>query len=225
MSTKQVRCIAMLTAPRYVATWPMRLMENVFRELGITFRVSGGVFYQQCMQDMFEDALKNEVDVIITVDMDSVFSASHVKRLLRRLVEDDSIDALASLQSRRGIARPLFSIETDANVGEAVEIQFDGKPLQVKTAHFGLTAIKANRLRDVCKPWFICQPGADGSYGDDRIEADIWFWKQWERAGKSVFIDSSVRIGHMEEMVSFYDEKCEHQVMYPKDFKAVYCAN
>ena len=114
---------------------------------------------------------------------------------------------------------PLLSVHTEAKNGETIQIQFEGKPLKVRTAHFGLTVIKLDRLRDVPKPWFYSQPSADGTWGEDRIEDDIWFWKQWEKAGRSVYIDSSVSIGHLEELVSCFDEQGQHQVRYPSDWK------
>ena len=42
--------------------------------------------------------------IILTIDGDSVFKKEHVQRLLNLIVQEDKIDALASLQLRRGKA-------------------------------------------------------------------------------------------------------------------------
>lgn len=209
----------MLTAPRYVATWPTRIIQNAFMRAGVPFQISQGVFYQQCMQQMFEDACRDDIEIIITCDMDSIFAEKHIKWLLSNLVNNEHIDALAALQSRRGMANPLLSVETDAKVGDSIAVNFEGAPLKVKTAHFGLTALRVSKLRDMPKPWFLCQPQDDGSYGDLRVDADIFFWKAWEQQGNSLYVDSSVSIGHMEEMISGFDEKGNHAFWYPKDYQ------
>jgi hypothetical protein len=219
VSTK-AKCIGMLTAPRYVATWPTRVIQNAFARVGIPLKISGGVFYQQCMQQMFEESCNDGTEVVITCDMDSIFADKHIFWLLDNLLKHEHIDALAALQSRRGMANPLLSVETDAKVGDSIAINFEGEPLKVKTAHFGLTALRVDKLRDMPKPWFMCMPDENGSYGDKRVEADIFFWKEWEKHGNTVYVDSSVSIGHMEEMVSGFDDNGEHCFWYPQDYRS-----
>ena len=218
METKK-KIVGMMTTGRYVCSRPFSTIFTAFNQAGISLINSGGVFYGQCMQRMFESAVEEGVDLIVTVDSDSLFTVSQLQNIISNAVADDSIDALAALQSRRGFPNPLFSIETDAKVGEEIRVEFEGKPLRVKTAHFGLTVIKVDKLKDVPKPWFFSKPSEDGSWGDDRIDDDIWFWKQWESAGNSVFIDSSVSIGHLEELVSCFDSNGVHRVMYPQDWR------
>lgn len=219
MDTK-VKAIGIMTCPRYVANWPQNLIRSAFNHNGISILNSGGVFYGQCMQNMLEQVYEQGVDVVISVDSDSLFSPKQLETIIQNCVNDPEIDALAALQCRRGMPNALLSVEVEDKTAETIDIEFQGKPLQVKTAHFGLTVIKVAKLKDVPKPWFFSQPGPDGSWGDDHIDDDIWFWRQWEKAGNSVYIDSSVRIGHLEEFVSCFDEDGKHQVQYPKDWKA-----
>ena len=219
METK-VKAIGLMTCPRYVANWPQNLIRSAFNNQGISILNSGGVFYGQCMQNMLEQVERQGVDIAIAVDSDSLFSATQLKTIIENCVNDPEIDALAALQCRRGMANPILSVDTTNKVGEPIQINFEGKPLRVKTAHFGLTVFKIPKLKDVPKPWFFAQPNADGSWGEDRVDDDIWFWKQWEKAGNSVYIDSSVSIGHLEELVSCFDSEGKHQVQYPKDWKA-----
>lgn len=218
METK-VKAIGIMTCPRYVANWPQNLIRSAFNNQGISILNSGGVFYGQCMQNMLEQVYAQGIDIAISVDSDSLFTPKQLETIIQNCVNNPEIDALAALQCRRGMANPILSVDTASKVGEPIQIQFEGKPLKVKTAHFGLTVIKLAKLKDVPKPWFFSQPGEDGSWGDDHIDDDIWFWKQWEKAGNSLYVDSSVSIGHLEELVSCFDSEGNHQVQYPKDWK------
>ena len=218
MESREVKICCLKTVPRYVANWPTNIINSAFNANGIPIVTSGGVFYGQCMQRMLEEAIAQGIDIAITVDFDSVFRPDQVKRLIDVAVNNDHIDALAALQSRRGAPNPLFNPDGEFEVGKVCQVEFKGEPLKVSTAHFGLTAIKLDRLKDVPKPWFYSKPGATGEWNEDRIEDDIWFWRQWANAGRSVYVDSSVSIGHMEEMVSVYDENGNHQMKYPNEW-------
>jgi hypothetical protein len=218
MDTKEVKVCGLKTVPRYIANWPTNIINSAFNANNIPLVTSGGVFYGQCMQRMMEDAIEKGVDIVVTVDFDSVFRPDQLKLLIQTISNSDHIDALAALQSRRGAPHPLFNPDGEYELGKEVQVEFKGEPLRVSTAHFGLTAIKLDRLKDVPKPWFCSKAGDDGTWGDGRIDDDIWFWKQWASAGRSVYVDSSVSIGHMEEMVSMYDSEGQHVIRYPNDW-------
>ena len=218
----EVKVSGLLTSPRYTATWATGCIHRAFHEAGIKLIVSGGVFYQQAMQQMLENAYKDNLDAVICVDMDSIFSAKHITRLLSRCFSDSSIDALASLQARRGMINPLMSVDHNAKPGETLEIKINGDPIKVRTAHFGLTVIKIKSLEGVAKPWFLHKPDENGEYGDGRVDADIWFWRQWENASRSVYVDPTVSIGHQEEMVSYYDDDMNHCTTYPTEYRKAF---
>jgi hypothetical protein len=110
------------------------------------------------------------------------------------------IDALAALQVRRNGENPLMTC------GKSTGIQTDFTPILVTTAHFGLTLIRTSDLRDVAKPWFKSEPDEQGEWGSDRMDDDIWFWHQWRASGKNIYVDPKVRIGHVEETVSYFGE-------------------
>jgi hypothetical protein len=209
----EVRVCGIMTCPRYSLTLTRNYIDRAFKAAGIPLRIKTGVFYGQCMQSMLNDCLNDGADFAVTVDFDSLFGAHHIKRLLSVIAANPHIDALASFQARRGMKYPLFTV-----AGQGA-VQFEGAPLQVTTAHFGLTAIRLKSLEDVAKPWFQGQPGPEtGEYDETRIDDDIWFWRQWQAAGKSVYVDSGCRIGHVEEMVAYYTPEGEHSFAYPQDF-------
>jgi len=219
---KQIKISAFMTAPRYENTWTRNYIEIALRQAGIPLAVSGGVFYGQCMQMMFERAIEEGVDVGLTVDFDSVFTKNHIDLLLSRLCFNDNIDAVASMQCRRGGKTPL------ASTGEHKRVDTDGEPIKVRTAHFGLTAIDMHKLKDVPKPWFWSQPDEKGEWTDNKTDDDIWFWRQWEKAGNSVYLDTTCRIGHLEEVVThFVEVDGEYQAIhsYPKDWVGQHASN
>lgn len=210
--TRPVKITGCMTAPRYINCYCRNIIDAAFRKTGIPLQVSGGVFYGQCMQKMLEDSIAAGVDVAVTVDGDSVFTAADLMQVIQTLVNTDA-DAVSSFQARRGDAVPLLSLRE----GNSVEI--GDEPIKVATAHFGLTAIDLRKLANVPKPWFICTADANGEFGDGRTDDDIHFWRQWEKAGNSLYLDPRVRIGHLEEMVVVHDaETFKPKHVYPSQW-------
>lgn len=207
-----VKVQAVMTAPRSEITWCRNQIELAMGGLGIPLSVSGGVYYGQCMQMMLEDAIDQGVEYAITIDGDSVFTKDQVHHLISVAVQED-MDALCAMQLRRGRPHMLGH-----RFGET-QATFSGYPIQVDTAHFGLTVLNLKKLSGVEKPWFFCQPDENGGWRGNKIDSDIWFWCQWKKAGLKCFIDCSCRIGHVEEMVATYDDDFKPVHMYPKEWK------
>jgi hypothetical protein len=205
---------AFMTAPRYECVWARNKIDAALKGAGVPLSVSGGVFYGQCMQRMLEQAIDNGIDYAVTVDFDSVFRTEDVRRLLSVIDSRDDIDALTAVQCRRSMKYPLFTIK-----GEK-QVEFDGSPVRVDTAHFGLTVIKLARLKDIPKPWFWCKPNADGRWEDDKIDDDIYFWHQWKEHGRTVWVDPTASIGHLEEVITqFNRETGEHEFVYQNEWQ------
>lgn len=210
----EYKVLALMTAPRYSNTWARNAIERALRGAfgGIHIAVSGGVFYGQCMQNMLEDAVAKGVELAITVDFDSIFNRTHVEKLIETLAANDHIDALAAMQCRRGADFPLCTQWNNTT------IEYKGEPIECSTAHFGLTAIRLEKLKHVAKPWFWQQPNEVGEWNGDKTDDDIWFWKQWREAGNSIYVDPGNCIGHLEEMISIYDDNLKMHHIYPKDW-------
>lgn len=209
--TQTIRLAAYLTLPRYEAVASRSLIEVALRQLKIDLTTSQGVFWGQCMQRMFEKAVADGIDWILSIDSDSLFTAAQLSLLMDTLASNPHIDALAALQCRRGSPYPLLT--TGSNVEDQI-VEVSNQPVKVTTAHFGLTLIRVDALREVPKPWFCAKPCDDGTWGDERMDDDIWFWHQWRLAGKSIYVAPSVSIGHLEETVVQFNEKMEPEHMY-----------
>lgn len=195
----KVKVRAIIGMPRigWNDTW--QSIIDAMHKLGIPIETHQGCFWWQNMQQGLNRALRDGIDWIVTLDYDSMILPHHVERLLQILGNRPDIDAIAALQMRRGAETPLFS--TGKTLAE-----FDGQPYRVNTAHFGLTAIRVQKLATIPKPWLIDQPDANGDFGGDHTDADITFWKKWTAAGNNIYVAPDVRIGHLELLVSEFDE-------------------
>ena len=174
-----------------------------------------GAFWGQCMQRALNDAVAKGVDWVLTLDYDTLFTQQHVDEMLGIMGNNPHIDALAALQARRAGDTPLMTVygKTGLDLDEALS------PIKVTTAHFGLTLIRTEALLKVAKPWFKAEPDADGEWGDDRLDDDIWFWHQWRLAGNSIYVAPSVRVGHMQTMVSQFDENMDCQLYNASEWR------
>ena len=206
-----IRLGAYLTLPRYEAVASRSLIEQALRALKIELTTSQGVFWGQCMQRMFDKAVNDGIDWILSLDSDSLFTPEQLSLLMDTLASNPHIDALAALQCRRGSPYPLLTTGTGEE-GQVVEVS--NQPMKVTTAHFGLTLIRVDSLRKTPKPWFFAQPSDDGNWDDTRMDDDIWFWHQWRLAGNTLYVAPSVSIGHLEETVVQFNDKMEPEHMY-----------
>ncbi len=69
------------------------------------------------------------------------------------------------------------------------------------------------------KPWFLPVPAANGGWGEGRLDDDIYFWGKWRDAGNTLFVHTGCKIGHVEEMVSDYDDKGQVNHRYLSEWR------
>jgi hypothetical protein len=198
----EVGVSAVMSTPR------LGFMDNMFSaiealpKLGVTLRRCTGAYWGQCLERAIEEALREDApDVILTLDYDSVFTREDAGMLLQLMCCYPGADAIAAVQAGRGaVGGRLFTIRgaNGANLKGVPADYFAGDLARVSTAHFGLTAIRAEKLRALPKPWFHDAPAPDGSWNEGRSDADIEFWRKWEEAGNGLFLANRVAIGHLE---------------------------
>lgn len=172
--------------------------------LGIRLRRNGGAFWGQALTRSFEMALETDKpDAILTLDYDSIFTKTHVARLIELMMANPHADAIAALQSSRHLPTALFTVlDADGKARGRVPIaEFEPDLTRINSAHFGLTLIRANKLKELPRPWFMPTPDKDGRWVDEgKIDEDIGFWKAWREAGNTLFLANRVTIGHLEVM-------------------------
>lgn len=202
-------------------------MDNFFAAfqalvpLGIKLRKTGGAFWGQCLTRAFEGALAEEdPEWILAIDYDTVYQRRDVEDLIVLAMAHPEADAIAPLQQSRSKESPLMYIEDASGKprGQISHEELSQPLLPVTTAHFGLTLIRADKLRALEKPWFHSVPDAQGSWGEGRIDDDIWFWHQWRRAGHKLAVATRVVVGHAELMLRWPDESMQPTHQLPSDY-------
>jgi len=93
--------------------------------------------------------------------------------------------------------------------------EFEPDLTPIETGHFGMTLIKLKALQDIPKPWLWSQPGLSGDWDDDKIDADIYFWKKWREHNKTIYQANHIKLGHL-QVVSTWptnDWQIKHQYL------------
>ena len=197
----KVRMCALMSIPRvgWNDSWGC-IFETLF-PFKVPIRRCEGVYWGQGMQRLMEDCLTDGLDWIITLDYDTLCTAKHLSRMFDLMAKKPEIDALAAMQCRRGQYFPLMTY----NGKKRIKLE-NNDPIPVSSAHFGMTILRTECLKNMPKPWFAGKPDGKGEWGPARMDDDIWFWHQWKAAGHSIYVAPDVRIGHLEAMVAMYDD-------------------
>ena len=181
-----------------------------------------GAFWGQCLTRVMEEVIEDGADIILTIDYDTVFTKEDVETLLELMEQHPEADAICAMQSARTRDLPLFTI-VDENKKALPNVDADklrGDLLKVYTAHFGLTAIRVKSLLEVERPWFWGQPDEENRWSDKKCDDDIWFWKQWDKANKTIFMANRIPVGHLEMMVRWPSKDLSVMYQHPNEWCA-----
>ena len=202
-----VRVEAVFSMPRLgfndnFFTWAQALMPLGIRPTKVT-----GAFWDQCMQRVFEQFV-DSCEYLLTIDYDTFFTKEDVEHLFA-LAMTFQCDALTGLQTKREDGRPMLTLKgtlnnPPPNGNTKLPVAWFGEPVQeVDTIHFGCTVISTAALKRTPKPWFWSKPNDKGEWGDGRLDADIWAWRNFREAGNRVWVTPRVTLGHGEYMVTW----------------------
>lgn len=216
---KSMKIGAAMSVPR------LGFMDNFFcafqtmAPLGIELRKYSGAFWGQCLERTMEEWLKEGKEWILTVDYDSVWTKESLIELIE-LARDSDADAIAPIQAHRTKQTPLMTMRgpNGKNISSAPRSAFQGSLTKIYAAHFGLTMIRVEALKDLPHPWFAGQPQDDGTWGPYRTDDDVYFWQQWDKHGKSLYLANRVCIGHAELMIRWPDEEFKTIYQHPTEF-------
>jgi len=220
VSPLPMKVIAAMSVPR------LGFMDNFFcafaalLPLKIELLKHSGAFWGQCLERCMGQAINQGAEAILAIDYDTVFTKRDVETLVRLLADHPEADAIASVQASRTRGMPMMTVHgLDGRSIQRVDADvFKPDLYQIHTAHFGLTVIRVSSLKDMPHPWFWSKPAPDGSWGDDRTDDDIYFWRQWEKAGKALYLANRVPIGHAEMMVIWPDQNFGVIYQHPSEF-------
>jgi predicted SAM-dependent methyltransferase len=219
---RAVKMKAVMSVPRWGANDCWATNMQALRTFGIAMDTYTGAYWDQGLHKLLQNCIDADLEWVLTLDYDTMFTADHLRQMFAIFESRSDIDALAAFQARRGDYEPLGKVFDGELRSEAQRQTAAGMPAQVDTAHFGMTLLRVEALTKVPKPWFKGDPGDDGNWGEDRIDSDIWFWHQWKKAGNTLFLAPTVRVGHLEVLVSVYDEQLRLSHMRVADWRVAH---
>lgn len=198
---------AILASARFGPALHHRCTHEAFGRLGIPFTVTCGCFWHQIICEMMEAAIADpDCTHVLTCDYDSIFRVNDVLELHRLSATYPEAAAIVPVQSKRASTEALFTMEdgTGRKRKEVPASNFQRNLTEIATGHFGLTLIRADALREMSRPWMDPRPDPKtGRWSGGNVEADISFWRKWRAEGRKVFLANRVRIGHMQELITW----------------------
>lgn len=216
---KSIHCV--MSLPRVCWTDTQGELHQAAAKLGFDVSRATGVFWGQCLERLIEAIVAQpETKYILTVDYDSIFDAEDIIRLWQVMETNPDVAALCPLQIGRDKDLPLFSIrgKDGGLLREMSEDVLYTDALDMNTGHFGLTLIRTDALRDLARPLFLGVPNANGNWGEGRVDDDIFFWNRLREAGRRICLCPRVRIGHLQNVVTWPGEDCRAITQYLTDY-------
>jgi predicted SAM-dependent methyltransferase len=210
--------VAVWTTPRYALSITVDCAYRSLPPLGISLLRSAGVYWDQCLERIIDQAIDGGASAILTLDYDSVWEPADLHRLLELYHAHPDVAVICPLQWARSIDKPLWQ-RLDAQGRQswpgADELRANAL-VPVTTAHFGLSIFRPALLRDLPRPWLHHVPGPGGSWTTGKVDADIGFWLKLRDAGRKVCIAPEVVIGHIEEVATWpaQDLSAVHQYLF-----------
>lgn len=186
-----VKVAAVMSTPRFgpLATWDCIISS--IASFGMPLMRGEGAWWQHTLTRCIENVReKYDPDLIITIDFDSLFTRQNVGQLVTLMVDNPEIDCIVPLQQKREGGELLATSAGGVNIGNQL--------VPITMGHFGLTIFRASLFDRLKKPWFWEKPDPHGSWNENRIDADIGFWKNCEEIGARVYLGMDVVIGHGE---------------------------
>lgn len=211
------RVIGAMSVPRLLFLDQVESSEKIVIPMGIPVSRHTGSNWGQCLERCFGQIVEQGYEWILAMDYDTVFTESQFIRLLTLFeAYGDEFDALAPLQIKREDNRALYWRNDKKPLGPE---QLSRPIFRADSAHFGCTLIKVDILKKMPHPWFQHVPAPDGSWGDGRIDDDIYFWQQFQKAGGRLGVTSRLCVGHLQMMVSWLGEGYQPVHQYVNDFR------
>jgi len=221
-----IRLHCAMSVPRlgwqdHMFCWPRGLIPY-----GISPVRLEGAFWGQCLERVCTDMVEADTDPsapplwILTLDYDSIFEADAVPRLLTYAVAS-GYDFVAAVQMKRRTDEPLFTMKADDG-SRVAEVNRDTlvyhNVIQANTAHFGLTMLRADALKQMPHPWFIGKPNEAGRWDEGRVDDDIAFWLTAQKTGLKIGVCPRVVLGHAEVWIKWPDQNMRASLQHPGDF-------
>jgi hypothetical protein len=190
---------------------------------GVMLRKSGGAYWERDLAVGIEQALdQDDPEYILTCDYDSIFTSQNVHDLIDLARRYPHADAIAPIQPARHHDRPIFTaMDAEGKMIQRVERDelVHGEVMRIRTAHFGLTLFRADKLKALPKPWMQRKFDETGGYhGESAMDPDVQFWESWANAGNSLYVALRVPIGHADLVIRWPNQDFETLFQTPNEY-------
>jgi hypothetical protein len=211
----------LISMPRIAFTENLFCIIDAIQGLGRITK-STGAFWDQCMERIMEDAIGEGAEWLCTIDYDTIFNRQTFLELAAVMTYTPGVDAVFPLQSKRATNTVMASLLNDdgSDKTHITGEELQANALPAKNGHFGLTLLRVSALQKMAKPWFLPVPGPDGGWREGRLDSDMRFWKVWRECGNSLFLAPRVRIGHLQQLVTWPDAQFQPVHQYVDDWAA-----
>lgn len=146
-TSMEIKMAALMSVPMCGWNPHWGCQQEALRPWGIPLQLAFGAWWDHGVSNLFDEYLQMGVDWVLTIDYDSIFDSRHVGGLIERLGKHAEIDALAALQCRRNTDETPLMHNSEWT---SKEVELDGLPLKVDTAHFGLTIFRMDAFAKYC---------------------------------------------------------------------------
>jgi SAM-dependent methyltransferase len=181
-------------------------------------RITGAYWDSNLTQAIEEVMAEHDPEWVLTCDYDTVFDADHLMCLLDLAMRHPEADAIAPLQVARWHDSPMMRVKNpDGSLATHIDREYftNNELVRIDDAHFGLTLLRASKLKVLDKPWMQrLYPEIHG----EPCDPDMQFWRHWKAAGNTLYAAMRVPIGHCELMVRWADVNMEAIHQKPADF-------
>ena len=193
---RTVRCV--MSTPRVGFTANSNCMIRELAMRGVEVTLGTGAYWHQVLTSIIEQEVEKKPDYILTLDYDTWFTFDHLKKMMRQMEESDA-DAIVTMQVKREEDSLLLNVEN----GTLKKVDYDSGLIPIKAGHFGCTLFRTSCFEKIKKPWFLPVPGEDGRWAEGRLDADMYFWKNFIESGCKAYLSTKAKIGHIQQMVTY----------------------
>lgn len=215
-AAKPLKVSAVMSVPRLGFTDNMSCTIEALFNLRIPLINVQGAYWAQCLERGIQRIIDEGAEIVLTIDYDTVFKNKDIEDILQLMHDHPEASAIIPVETGRGSRKILTSMKSlTGQPRKLVPLaEMKQETIKVASGHFGLTALRVTDLLDLPHPWFHDQPNQDNQWGPGRIDADIWFWKLFERAGKTALLANRIVVGHLELLCTWPDENLQpiHQM-------------
>ena len=197
---------AALSHPRLAHAECMFAAISALGPLGIPLSRGGGVFWNQALQTMMENAIAAGTKYVLTLDYDAMFCSDDIVMLYDYMERNPDVSAVCPVQIGRDRDTALMTVadESGRMVSQIPVESLDDEALRIRSGHFACALIRVADLARLPKPWLCHKPDRNGSWvGEDRTDDDSHFWLLMRDAGMRVMQHNRVGIGHVQVVVTW----------------------